>query len=437
MLGVIGILVSLALIIIGAYKGWNIFPISLLGGIIVIFCNGMNLWEGISVNYAAGWTSWAGGYFLLFALGALFGEAMAASGAAKSIAYKVSDLIGANKAPIAITVITLILTYGGINSFVVAFTVYPLAMVMCNEANVPRALAVAGMLLGAGTATQTAFPGTPSTQNVVPTTILGTTTTAAPAIGVVCSVVMVGIGLFYISWQQKRYAARGEGFHALPQDNLGDGSVVRVEVPNFVLSLIPIIGVIVCIFLSRNYMAATASVCLSLFVACVLTFVLFWGRITDKKGVINKGFSSSIGPLMNTAAIVAYGTVVQASPAFQNIIAFAQSLTLNPYATVAIGVNILAGVSGSSSGGLKIFLESMGQFFLDQGVNAEALHRVAAVASGGLDTLPHNGAVISMFAIFGTNHKESYSHVFVLCCAIPIIATIIAVIMANIMYPIV
>lgn len=139
---------------------------------------------------------------------------------------------------------------------------------------------------------------------------------------------------------------------------------------------------------------------------------------------------------MNTAAIIGYGTVVQASPAFQSIILFAQNLQMNPYVTVAVGVNILAGVSGSSSGGLKIFLESMGQFFLDQGVNAEALHRVAAVASGGLDTLPHNGAVISMFAIFGTNHKESYKHVFVLCCALPIIATIVAVIMANAIYPI-
>ena len=437
MLGVIGIIISLAIIIVGAYKGWHVFPLAVLGGIIVALCNHMGLWTALSTNFAAGWMSWAGGYFLLFALGALFGELMAVSGAARSIAYKISDLFGASRTPIAIAVITLVLTYGGINSFVVAFTLYPLAMVMCNEANIPRSLAVAGMLLGAGTATQTSLPGTPSTQNLVPTTLLGTTSTAAPAIGIVCGIIMVVCGIVYLSWQTKVYKKKGIGFVALPQDGLGDGSVVRTEAPNFGISLLPIIVVIVCIFATKNALPALASVSLSLFIGCVLTTLFFWKRLPDKKGIINKGFSSSIAPLMNTAAIIGYGTVVQASPAFQSIILFAQNLQMNPYATVAIGVNILAGVSGSSSGGLKIFLESMGQFFLNEGVNPEALHRVAAVASGGLDTLPHNGAVISMFAIFGTNHKESYRHVFVLCCALPIIATIVAVIMANAMYPIV
>lgn len=436
MLGILGIIISLVLIILGAYKGWHIFPISLVGSLIIIFTSGMDLWTGLSVNYVSGWTSWAGGYFLVFALGALFGELMSASGAAKSIAYKVSDVIGAKGAPIAIAIITLILTYGGINAFVVAFTVYPLAVVMCNEANIPRALAIAGLVLGSGTATQAAMPGTPATSNIVPCDILGTTTLAAPAIGIVCSIIMVACGMLYIVYQQKRYAARGIGFVAIPQDNLGDGSKTRENVPHFFLCILPIISVIACLFITRDLMAATASVCLALFIGCVLTLLLFWKRIADKKSVINKAFSTSITPLMNTAAIIGFGTVVQASPAFQTVVQFVQGLHMSPYATAAVGVNVLAGASGSASGGVRIFLECMGQFLLDQGANSDALHRVTAIAAGGLDTLPHNGSVLSLMAIFGTNHKESYSHIFVICCAIPILATIVAVIMATIMYPV-
>jgi H+/gluconate symporter-like permease len=102
-----------------------------------------------------------------------------------------------------------------------------------------------------------------------------------------------------------------------------------------------------------------------------------------------------------------------------------------------MGVNIIAALAGSSSGGLRIYLESMGQFMLDKGVPAEALHRVAAIASGGLDTLPHNGAVLATLAVWGSNHKEGYKHIFVTCVVIPVFATIIAVILANILYPIV
>ncbi|SMC34194.1 GntP family permease [Papillibacter cinnamivorans] len=438
-MGILGIIISLALIIFGAYKGWHIFPIAVVGGILVALFNGMNLWTALMTNYASGWMSWAGTYFLLFALGALFGEIMAATGAATSIAYFISDKIGAKRAPFAIAIITLLLTYGGINSFVIAFTLYPIAVIMFNEAKLPRALMTAGLMLGAGTVTQTAMPGTPSVQNLVPTSILGTNAYAAPAIGIVVSIFFIVAGFLYIAQQQKAYTARGEVFVPIPQDSVvlkNNGEGIREEVPSFFASLVPIIIVVVLIFALQNVVVALAGVTIALFFGCLSCYLLFIKRVKNIKKVINTGFSSSIMPLMNTAAIIGYGTVVQASPAFQQLIVMVESLNMNAYVATGIGVNVLAGVTGSSSGGLKIFLNAMGQFYLDKGVNPEAFHRVAAIASGGLDTLPHNGAVISMFAIFGTNHKESYKHVFVLCCLIPIIGTIIAILMANAIYPI-
>jgi H+/gluconate symporter-like permease len=433
-LGIVGLLVSLAFIIFAAYRGWHIMPVSLIGGLIVIAANGMNVWSGFSGDYARGLMTWCGGFFLVFALGSLFGELMGSAGAARSVAYKIADRVGARHTPVAVAVIVLLLTYGGVNSFVVVFTIVPLAVVLCREADIPRGIVIGASTLGSGTATQTALPGTPSTQNLVPAQMLGTSIYSAPAIGIVCGAIMVALGLLYIVWEQKKAAAQGRHFVAVPQDNL-DESAVRVAVPNFFLSLLPVFAVIACIFLTRK-LPAMAGVCLSLLLGCLLTLGLFWNRIKDKRAAINRGFASSIMPLLSTAAILGYGAVVQASPAFQRVIAFAQSLSWNPYATTAVGVNIIAGVAGSSSGGLRIYLESMGKFMLDRGVAPEALHRVAAIASGGLDTLPHNGAVLAAIAVWGSNHKECYKYIFWTSVAIPIVATVVAVIMANILYPI-
>jgi len=435
MLGVIGLLVSLAFIVYATFKVWGIFLVSLAGGLIIAVTSGMNVWDAFSKSYASGWMSWAGGYYLLFAFGALFGELMSSSGAAKSIAYVISDKIGAKNTPIAVAVVTLIMTYGGINAVVAAFTIFPLALVMCNEANVPRSLALTGAIIGSSTATMTAFPGTPSTQNLVPSQYLGTSTFAAPAIGIVCGIIMVGLGFAYLIWQQRVYAAKGIGFIPIPSDGL-DGSKARVEVPSFGLAILPVVGVVVFIYAASKRLSAMACVVAALLFGCVLTLVLFWRRLADKKASVNKGLWSSIGPLMSTAAIIGYGYLVQASPAFQSVILFAKNLDMNPYVTTAVGVNIIAGISGSASGGTKIFLESMGSFLLERGVNAEALHRVAAIASGGLDTLPHNGGLVASFAIWGTTHKESYRHAFVTACAIPLFATVVAIIMANLLYPI-
>lgn len=436
MVGVVGIILSLAFIIFGTYRGWSIFPVSLVGGLIVVVTNGMSIWESFATGYASGWMSWAGGYFLMFAFGSLFGELMSASGAAKSIAYTISDRIGAKHAPIAIAVVTLVMTYGGINAMVIAFTVAPLAFIMCNEANIPRALVLAGSVIGGCTATMTAIPGTPSTQNIIPSQFLGTTPFAAPAIGIVCGIIMVALGFVYIIWQQKVYLSKGIGFVALPSDGLGDTAAGRVEAPHIGLSIIPVVAVIAFIFATGKVINPMASVVGALLLACILTLALFWKRFPDKKASINKGFTSSIGPLMSTAAIIGYGSLVQASPAFQAVILFAKSLTMDPYTTTAVGVNLIAGFSGSASGGAKIFLESMAPFLLEQGVNPEALHRVAAIASGGLDMLPHNGGLIASLVIWGSNHKESYRHIFVVSVLIPLIATVVAVIMANLMYPV-
>ncbi len=50
------------------------------------------------------------------------------------------------------------------------------------------------------------------------------------------------------------------------------------------------------------------------------------------------------------------------------------------------------------------------------GISPEVLHRVASMASGGMDTLPHNGAVITLLAVTGLTHRQSYPQIFVVTC---------------------
>lgn len=436
MIGIMGFLISLIFIICSVYKGWHILPVSILGGIFVALTNGMNLWTAISEDYATGLSGYVASYFLIFLLGSFFGELMSVTGGAKAISYKLMDWMGVKRAPLALVTATLLLTYGGVNSFIVVFTLYPIAVVLFNEAKLPRRILVCCIFLGLATITQTCFPGTPAIQNLIPATFFNTPTTAAPLMGVTASVIFMVLGMGYINWQIKIAHKNGEVFVPIPADNLASMSTdhAREGLPNWKIALAPVCTVIILILTLSKFLPSLCAVSLGLTVAIILVYILNWKRIENPVETMTKGCVSSVMPLINTAAIVAYGSIVKAAPAFQDLVTFAMSLNFNSYVTGALGVNLLAGVTGSSSGGLTIFLQNMGDFLLDKGANPEALHRVLSIASGGLDTLPHNGAVVTILTVLGTNHKESYKDVCAVCVILPIFVTIVAVLMAMFLY---
>jgi H+/gluconate symporter-like permease len=118
---------------------------------------------------------------------------------------------------------------------------------------------------------------------------------------------------------------------------------------------------------------------------------------------------------MNTASEYGFGAVIASLPGFL-VIADALRAIPNPLVNEAITVTALAGITGSASGGMSIALAAMSDTFI-QAANAaniplEVLHRVASMASGGMDTLPHNGAVITLLAVTGLTHRESYRDIF-------------------------
>lgn len=435
MLGIIGIFTAIALLIFLAYKGWNIIVASLICSLIVVLTSYGDIFKAISTDYANGFKYFAGTYFVIFVLGALFGQVMGDSGSATAVSRKLLGVFGESRAILVTTLATAVLTYGGVSVFIVIFTVYPLALILFKSANLPKRLIAASVGIGAATFTMTALPGSPSIQNLIPAQVLGTTATAAPFIGILCSGILLFGGLWYLNGQAKKALANNEGFVPGPRDNMEKLSLSDSgSLPNWIVALLPLLVVIGLIIGLRGKLDALFTVVIALTVGIVLTYILNWKRITNPLKTMNDGCMNSVGALINTSAIVAFGFVVQGVPAFQSFIQFALGLSFDPLISTAIGVNIVAGITGSASGGLTIFMQTLGPALLEKGANPEVLHRVASIASGGLDSLPHSGAVITLLTFMGLSHKEAYKDLGVVTVIVPLIAVVVAVAIGIILF---
>lgn len=432
MIGVIGVLFSLALLMVIVYKGVGVIPASILCALIVIITTGGDIFGQLQDAFLPGTVGFVGSYFFLLTSGALLGQVMGDSGTAKTIANFLVSKLGVQKVMIITTLATTLLSYGGVSLFVQTFTVIPLVLGIYKEADIPKRFMVGSFVLGNGTYAMTALPGLPSLPNLIPTTYLGTTPMAAPIMGIICSIFMFCAGQWFLNRELKKSRIKGEHFEI---NHLTDDKFLNVSsdknLPTTFTAFLPLIVVVILILtISSKFAVKNNGVSLCLLIGALLTYALNWNRIEKKLFTLNEGCKSSLLPLLNTAALVGFGTVVSKSPAFQSFVDFALSLELSPYVSAAVAVNIVAGVTGSAAGGLEIFMKALAQQYLALGVNAEAFHRIAAIASGGLDSLPHNGAVNTMFMLMGTNHKESYWYVFVIMCLIPLLTVTLAILLA-------
>jgi H+/gluconate symporter-like permease len=430
MLGVVGVLAAIALVIFLAFKGWNIIAASLLCSLVVILTNNAEIWPSISGSYAEGFTYFIGAFFLIFFFGSLFGKAMGDSGSANAISHKLLSVFGARRALLVIILSTATLTYGGVSVFVVVFTIYPIAAVLFKEADLPKRLIVGAIALGAGTFSMTALPGTPAIQNLIPAQVIGTLPTAAPVLGVVASIIMFSLGYWYLSWQS-RVAKRNEEFFVPgPNDDMDRMSLADPSaLPDWRLALLPLVCVIGLI-LTLKKLDPIYAVTIALAAGTALTMILCWNRIADPVKTLNEGISQSLLALLNTAAIVGFGFVVKNVAAFKSFVDFAVSLPFPPLVSAACAVNLMAGITGSASGGLTIFMKTMGPEYMKMGIAPDVLHRICSVASGGLDSLPHSGAVITLLLVMGVTHKEGYKDLGVVTVAFPLVATVVIILLA-------
>ncbi|MDR2825874.1 MAG: GntP family permease [Deltaproteobacteria bacterium] len=437
MLGVIGLLGALVLLVILAYKGLHIIAVSLICSLFVIFTNQLPIWDTLSNGYMGFLKNFVGSYLLMFFLGAVFGELIGQSGAARSISFKIIDLFGPAKAILVVILATTILSYGGVSVFVIIFAIYPIGLFLFKEADVNKKLLPATVLLGSGAYVLTTVPGTPALPNVIPTNPiyhLGTNLYAAPVVSIIATIVMFVSGYLYLLWADRRYRSRNEGFVPSPGDVIEELTPeTRAKLPSCTLSLLPIIVLIAVIFFTKSVLPAMAGVCLALLSGVVLSCIVFFPQLKPKfTTCLNTGAGGSILAIINTASVVGFGGVVQTAPAFQSFVKFASELDFNPLVSTAIAVNVVAGITGSSSGGTTIFMNSMSEIFMQMGtINPEVFHRIVAISSGCLDSLPHSGAIITFLVITKLTHKQAYSHMGMVTCVVPMLGLIAAIIAGS------
>jgi len=443
------VLAALCFLMYVAYRGHSVIlfaPIAALGAVLLTDPHLVApMFTGLFMDKMVGFLKL---YFPVFLLGALFGKVIELSGFSRAIVAATIRAVGAQRAMLSIVVVCALLTYGGVSLFVVVFAVYPFAAELFRQGDIPKRLIPGTIALGAFTFTMDALPGTPQIQNIIPTTFFGTNTWAAPWLGTLGGVFILVVGLLYLDWRRRKAALAGEGYGDAATLVNEPAAFSGTRLANPLVAILPllVVGVLnklLTLWIPRAYGDSTSFVpavignpapvvqevskvtaiwavegALLAGIACVLVFA--WKPVT--KGFM-EGSKSAIGGAllagMNTASEYGFGAVIAALPGFL-VVANALGSIPNPLVNEAVTVTALAGITGSASGGMSIALAAMSDTFITNanaaGIPMEVLHRVAAMASGGMDTLPHNGAVITLLAVTGLSHRQAYKDIFAVTC---------------------
>lgn len=420
----LSIVVGLVLLMALAYLGWSIIWVAPLAAGVVALMAGLNVFDMYTETYMTGLVEFVKSWFPIFLLGAVFGKLMEETGAARSVAQKVTKLIGKKRAILGVLIAAALLTYGGVSLFVVVFAIYPIALALFREANISRKLLVPTFALGAFTFTMTAVPGTPQIQNLIPMNYFNTTPTAGPVIGIVTTLIMAVGGYFWLTYSEKKLSAKGDVFTEPENGSESDPNEKDEKVPNWILSLIPL--VIVVVLLNVVKMEAIYALLLGVISIMILNYK-DWKKFIFS---INEGAKGSVMAILNTSAAVGFGAVIAAVPAFEDITSWLFNLSSNPLVAESLSVQMMAIITGSASGGMGIALSALGDTFYNlsqtTGISPEVFHRMAAVASGA-SIFPNNGALLTLLAVTGLTHRETYKMVFMVAFLIPTIAMIVGI----------
>lgn len=444
MLSLFGIFLGLGLLMYLAFKGYSIIWVAPLAAAVVALTGGLDIISTYMGPYMTGLVGFVKSWFPAFLLSAIFGNMMETTGAAKSIAIFLTHKLGSKLAIAAIVLSCAVLTIGGVSLFVVVFAIYPLALAMFKEANISRKLIPGAIALGAFTFTMTAVPGSPQIQNLIPMTYFGTTAMAAPIMGLTATFILFFGGVYYLNWKRNKLESKGEFYTEPDLAHMGkkdDGE----KLPNILVALLPLVTVVTILnvlpyivtFTEEQKAAgrsASEFIVYALLAGIALIFVLNINKREKLMKSLAVGSQGALGAIMNTSAAVGFGTVVRAVPGFADLTNILLAIPGNPLISLAVAVNLLAGATGSASGGMGIALAALGAKYMElaktTGIDPQAFHRIASLASGGMDTLPHNGAVLTLLNNTGMTHKDSYFDIMVVSLILPIVASIPAIALA-------
>jgi H+/gluconate symporter-like permease len=479
-LGLLGVLLGLGVLVSLAFRGWSVLLLAPASALLAALFGGEPLLAHWTQTFMGSAARFLAQFFPLFLLGALFGKLMEDSGSVSAIARFMIERLGERHAILAVVLAGALVTYGGVSLFVAFFVLAPMAQELFRSAGIPRRLIPAAIVLGTSTFTMSALPGTPSIQNAIPMPFFGTTPFAAPGLGIVAAVIMLGFGLWWLTREEARARAAGEGFgqgapasadrlaademlrerataarefdpaeighgrHAdtLPTAAMAALPLVVVVAVNMMMSLV-VLPRLELDFLAEARWGGTTlsevggvwSVATALACAIALVVAINRRRLPALRESMDAGANASVLPAVSVASLVGFGAVVASLPAFGVVREWVLGIGGGPLVSLAVASNVLAALTGSASGGLTIALDALAGTFLARaaeiGLSPSLLHRVAVIGSGTLDTLPHNGAVVTLLAVCGSTHQESYRDIVMTGIVSAILALIAVIVLGS------
>jgi len=481
-MGLLGILVGLGLLVWLAFRGWSVLLLAPAAGLVAAAFGREPLlanWTQIFMGSAAGFLAQ---FFPIFLLGAVFGKLMEDSGSVSAVAAYMTKRLGEHRAMLAVVLAGAFVTYGGVSLFVAFFVLAPMAQALFRSAAIPRRLMPAAIILGTSTFTMSALLGTPSIQNAIPMPFFGTTPFAAPGLGIVASIIMLGCGLWWLAYAEAKARRAGEGYGAdapvAAATAAANDELVRERataarefdpeeihhghlsetVPPIAIAALPLIMVVavnllmslvVLPRLDSSYLAegrfgATSisavagvwSVVVALAAAIAIVVLCNRSRLPALRQSMDAGANASVLPALSVASLVGFGAVIAALPAFAVVCDWVLGIQGGPLVSLAVATNVLAALTGSASGGLTIALDALGQTYMtiaaQTGLSPALMHRVAVIGSGTLDILPHNGAVVTLLAVCGSTHRESYFDIVMVGIVNAIVALVAVILLGTV-----
>jgi H+/gluconate symporter-like permease len=478
-MGLLGILVGLGLLVWLAFRGWSVLLLAPAAALFAASFGGEPLLASWTQTFMGSAAHFLAQFFPIFLLGAVFGKLMEDSGSVSAVADFMVKRLGERRIMLAVVLAGALVTYGGVSLFVAVFVLAPMAQSLFRVAAIPRRLMPAAIVLGTSTFTMSAMPGTPSIQNAIPMPFFGTTPFAAPGLGIIASAIMLGFGLWWLGRAESAARRTGEGFGAdtpVPLDAAADDEVLRerattarefdpaelrrgkpsAAAPSIFFAALPLVVVVlVNLFMSLivlprldfsflaeerwggtsiSAVAGVWSVVLALAAAIAVVVLFNRSRLPGLRQSMDAGANASVLPALSVASLVGFGAVIAALPAFAIVRDGVLAIEGGPLVSLAVATNVLAALTGSASGGLTIALDALGETYMSiaaqTGLSPALMHRVAVIGSGTLDLLPHNGAVVTMLAICGATHRDSYFDI-VMVGIVNAVVALVAVIMLG------
>jgi H+/gluconate symporter-like permease len=452
-LGLLAIILALALLMWLAFRGWSVLLVAPAAALVAAAISGEPVLAHWTQTFMGGASRFVGKWLPLFLLGGLFGKLMDDSGSITSIARFLTERLGTDRAMLSVVLASAVVTYGGVSVFVAFFVLVPMAEAMFRAADIPRRLMPATICLGAFTFTMSALPGSPSVNNAVPMPYFGTTPFAAPGLGIIASIITMAFGMWWLGHAEAAARRAGEGYGGAPDADpavdekirehataAGDFDPAEIlhgqhgdSMPPFIVAIVPLVVVMAVNFLlslvvlprfdfsylaeepwrtTIGALAGVWSVAVALATGTLSVIILNFRRLPALRESIDAGANSSVLPLLTVGSVVGFGAVVAAMPAFAVVRDAVLSIRGGPLISLTVAMNVLAGLTGSASGGMTIALDALGDTYLQlaalHGIDPALLHRLTTISAGTLDALPHNGTVLTVLQVSRLTHRESY-----------------------------